>query len=139
MLQPGVLPPADRDVPERPLRRSESPSSFPRPLSSALDQSNVDSLRELSPPTTVRLVIPTPRRIASTGIPMQRTETAESDRSEVTLAEGEDHPNPFGHETTPEDDDDQEVYVPQLSWFMTVSILAVVSVVRPKRTLRRKL
>lgn len=129
VLQPGILPPTDRDFPERPSRRSESPSSFPRPLSSALDQSNVDSLRELSPQTTVRLVHPIPRRAGSTGIPMQRTETAESDRSEVTLAEGEEHPNPFGQETTPEGDDDQEVYVPQLSWFMTVFILAVVSVV----------
>ena len=64
---------------------------------------------------------------------MERTETAASDRSEVTLAEGEEYPNPFGQEATPEGpDDDKEVRVPQLSWFMTVLILAVVSVVRAR-------
>jgi len=59
---------------------------------------------------------------------MERTETAASDRSEVTLNEGEEHPNPFGQEATSEVPNDQEVQVPQLSWFMTVFILAVVSV-----------
>ena len=60
---------------------------------------------------------------------MLRTETASSDRSDVTLAEGEEHPNPLGQETTPEHIDETEAYVPQLSWFMTVLILSVVSVV----------
>ena len=60
---------------------------------------------------------------------MLRTETASSDRSDVTLAEGEEHPNPLGQETTPEHIDETEAYAPQLSWFMTVLILSVVSVV----------
>ena len=63
---------------------------------------------------------------------MHRTETAASDRSDVTLAEGEEHPNPLGQETAPESTEDKEANLPQLSWFMTVSIIAVVSVVRKK-------
>lgn len=69
---------------------------------------------------------------------MLRTETASSDRSDVTLAEGEEHPNPLGQEETPEVIDEQEVYVPQLSWFMTVCILCVVSVVREILVLPKK-
>ena len=132
-MQPGVLPAGDRDIFEPPPRRSESPSSFPRSLSSAPDLTNIDTLRNAPPQNTLRLVHPTPRRSTSSGIPMERTETAASDRSEVTLAEGEEYPNPFGQEATPEGpDDDKEVHVPQLSWFMTVLILAVVSVVRAR-------
>lgn len=71
-------------------------------------------------------------------VPMFRTETAASDRSEVTLTEGEEHPNPLGHEATPEASDEKDVYVPQLSWFMTVFVLSVVSVVRTKSTPPRK-
>lgn len=63
---------------------------------------------------------------------MHRTETAASDRSDVTLAEGEEHPNPLGQETAPESTEDKEANLPQLSWFMTVLIIAVVSVVRKK-------
>lgn len=63
---------------------------------------------------------------------MDRTETAASDRSEVTLTEGEEPPNPLGQDGTPEAVDEKEAHVPQLSWFMTVLILSVVSVVRAK-------
>ena len=63
---------------------------------------------------------------------MQRTETAASDRSEVTLAEIEENPYTLGQEATPGATDDRVVYVPQLSWFMTVLILAVVTVVRTR-------
>lgn len=62
-------------------------------------------------------------------IPMDRSGTAASDRSDVTLTEGEEPLNPLGEKTMPEDAGDQEVSVPQLSWFMTVFILSVVSVV----------
>jgi len=61
---------------------------------------------------------------------MHRTETAVSDRSDVTLAEGEEHPNPLGQEATPEVTNAKEADAPQLIWFMTVAIIAVVSVVR---------
>ena len=63
---------------------------------------------------------------------MHRTETAVSDRSDVTLAEGEEHPNPLGQEATPEVTNAKEAEALQLSWFMTVAIIAVVSVVRSK-------
>jgi len=63
---------------------------------------------------------------------MHRTETAVSDRSDVTLAEGEEHPNPLGQEAAPEVSNAKEADAPQLSWFMTVAIIAVVSVVRSK-------
>lgn len=65
-------------------------------------------------------------------VPMLRTETAASDRSDVTLTEGGEHPNPLGREATPEVIDEMEAYVPQLSWFLTVLILSVVSVVSAK-------
>ena len=61
---------------------------------------------------------------------MDRTETTTSDRSDVTLTEGQDQQNPLGREVTPEANDDKAADIPQLSWVMTVSILAVVSVVR---------
>ena len=62
---------------------------------------------------------------------MDRTATDASDFSEVTLT-GEEHLDPLNDEAVPETGDDQEVYVPELSWFMTVAILSVVSVVRVK-------
>ena len=58
---------------------------------------------------------------------MQRTETT---ASEVTLAEDEEHPNPLGQQTAPGFAGDKEADLPQLSWFMTVFIIVVVSVVR---------
>jgi len=61
---------------------------------------------------------------------MHRTETAVSDRSDVTLAEGEEHQNPLGQEAMPEVISAKEAEAPQLSWFMTVVIIAAVSVVR---------
>jgi len=63
---------------------------------------------------------------------MHRTETAVSNRSDVTLAEGEEHPNPLGQEATPEVTNAKAA--PQLSWFMTVAIIAVISAVRSKYT-----
>jgi hypothetical protein len=71
-------------------------------------------------------------------MPMHRTDTDCSDRSEVTLAEDEEHQNASGQGETPEVADDKEVYAPQLSWFMTVLILSVVSVVRPTYAPHRK-
>ena len=62
-------------------------------------------------------------------MPMHWTETSASD---LTLAEGEEHPNPLGQETAPGSAQDKEADLPQLSWFMTVLIISVVSVVRPK-------
>ncbi|KAF9647877.1 hypothetical protein BDM02DRAFT_3155964 [Thelephora ganbajun] len=129
VLQPGALPTGDLDVLEPPPRRSQSPSSPPPSSSSAPDLSNINSLRGLPPQNTVRLVDPGPRGSLTPGIPMQRFESTASDRSDVTLTEGEEHPNPFGQEeATPGATDDKEVDIPQLSWFMTVFILAVVSV-----------
>lgn len=61
---------------------------------------------------------------------MHRTETTGSDRSDVTLTEGGEHPNPLGQDPAPGSTDDKEVDLPQLSWFMTVAIITVVSVVR---------
>jgi len=65
---------------------------------------------------------------------MHRTDTAVSDRSDVTLAEGEEHPNPLGQEAMPEVTNAKEAEAPQLSWFMNVAIIAVVSMVRPKHS-----
>lgn len=97
---------------------SESPPSFPRSLSSAPDLSSDPSVR------------PGPRGGSPThGIPMHWTETAASD---MTLAEGEEHPNPLGQETVPGSAEDKEADLPQLSWVMTVLIISVVSVVRTK-------
>lgn len=130
VLQPGALPTVGQDPFEPPPRRSQSPSSFPRPLSSAPDLSNIDSLRDVSPQNTVRLVHPIPRRGTSSGVPMLRTETAASDRSDVTLTGGEepDHTNTLGQEGASEATEEKEVYEPRFSWFLTVLILAVVSV-----------
>lgn len=63
---------------------------------------------------------------------MLRTETAASDRSDVTLTGGEepDHTNTLGQEGASEATEEKEVYEPRFSWFLTVLILAVVSVVR---------
>ena len=115
-----------------PPQRPHSPSSFPRSLSSAPDLSSPHSLGELPPQNTLRLVIPSPspRGSPTLGVPMDRTETTTSDRSDVTLTEGQDQQNPLGREVTPETTDDKAADIPQLSWVMTVSILAVVSVVR---------
>jgi Ca2+:H+ antiporter len=121
--QPGTLLPEEPDVLEPPPRRPESP--FPRPLPSPPNVSNGPSV--LPPQNNVRAVHPSPRGSPTRGILMYRTETAASD---VTLAEGEEHPNPLGHETAPGTTEDKEANLPQLSWFMTVFIIAVVSVVR---------
>jgi len=59
---------------------------------------------------------------------MDRTETGTTDRSDTTLAEGGEHPNPLGQEATTEVNNTKEADAPQLSWFMTVSIITVVSV-----------
>jgi len=56
---------------------------------------------------------------------MQWTDTTASD---VTLAEDEEHPNPLGQETTSGPTGVKEADLPQLSWFMTVFIIVVVSV-----------
>ena len=131
VLQPGT-PTGEPDVLVPPPRRPQSPSSFPRSLSSAPDLSRIHSLQEIPPHNTIRLVCPTPRGSPTPVTLMHRTGSAASDRSDVTLAEGPEHPNPLGQETTPEVTNDKVPDVPQLSWFMTVSILAVVSVVRTK-------
>jgi len=65
---------------------------------------------------------------------MHRTDTAASDRSDVTLTEGEEHPKLLGREAMPEVINTKEAEAPQLSWFMTVAIIAVVYMVRPKHT-----
>lgn len=136
VLQPGLLSTGEQNVLDPPPRRSQSPSSFPRSFPSAPDISNADSLRDYTPQNTLRLVHPTPQRGTNPVVPMNRTETASSDRSDVTLTEGEEHPNPFGQEL--EAVDEKEVYVPQLSWFMTVFILSVVSLVRAELALPKK-
>lgn len=128
ILQPGVLSTRVQDQLEPPPRRSRSPSSFPPSLSLAPDPVGADPLQESPPQNSLGLVHPTPQRGVVPAVPMDRTETAASDRSDVTLTEGEEHPNSLGQEGTPE----QEVHAPQLSWFMTVFILSVVSVVRTK-------
>ena len=125
-------PVGEPDVLAPPPRRSRSPSSPPRSLSSAPDLSRTNSLQELPPQRTIRLVVPSPRGSPNLGIPMHRAGSADSDRSDATLAEGQEHQNPLGQEATPEVTDNKSADVPQLSWFMTVSILAVVSVVRAK-------
>ena len=102
--EPGVLTP--------PPRRSESPSS------------RGSSIRGIPPQDTVRIVHPSP---GGSGVPMHWTETTASD---VTLAENEEHPNSLGQETTPGSNGSKEADLPQLSWFMTVFIIVVVSVVR---------
>jgi len=63
-------------------------------------------------------------------VPTHRTDTAASDRLDMTLAEGEEHPNPLGQEATPEVTNAKEADALQLSWFTTVAVVAVVSVVR---------
>jgi hypothetical protein len=69
---------------------------------------------------------------------MDRTGSAASDSSEATLAEGQDHQTPLDQEVTPEVTADKVIAVPQLSWFMTVWILVVVSVVRMKPVPRQR-
>jgi len=59
---------------------------------------------------------------------MHRTETAASNRSDVTLTEGDEHPNPLGQDAATGVANVKEADAPQLSWFMTVSVIAVVSV-----------
>ena len=66
---------------------------------------------------------------------MDRTETTASDRSDVTLIEGQSQQNPPDQEVVPEVTDDNPAEIPQLSWVMTVSILTVVSVVRTEYVL----
>jgi len=70
---------------------------------------------------------------------MYRTETEATNRSDVTLTEGEEHPNPLGQETVPGSVENKEADLPQLSWFMTVLIVAVVSVVRSRHALRQRM
>ena len=61
---------------------------------------------------------------------MDRTDSTASDRSDVTLIEGQGQQNPLGQEATSEVTNDKPAEIPQLSWVMTVSILTIVSVVR---------
>ena len=68
---------------------------------------------------------------------MDRTESTASDRSDVTLTEGQGQQNPLGQELVPEVTDDKPAQIPQLSWVMTVSILTIVSVVRTEHIPRR--
>ena len=119
-------------------QRSESPPSFPRSPPYAPDLSSDPLARALPPQNNVRAMYPSPRGSPTRGIPMHRTETEASDRSDVTLAEGEEHPNPLGQETAPGSTGAKEADLPQLSWFMTVFIIAVVSVVRTKCAIRRR-
>jgi len=130
VLQPGPLPAGEPEVLEPPPRHSNSPSSSPRSLSPAPDLSSVNSSRDLPPQSPVGSAHLTPRSSPTLSAPMHRTETAVSDRSDVTLAEGEEHPNPLGQEAMPEVTSAKEAEAPQLSWFMTVAIIAVASVVR---------
>jgi len=129
--QPATLT-GESEVLAPPPRRPQSPSSFPRSLSSAPDLSGGHSLGELPPQNTVRLVPPSPRGSPTLGPPMDRTGSAASDRSDVTLTEGQGRgpQNPSGQQATPEVTNDEPADTPQLSWVMTVSILTVVSVVR---------
>ena len=119
----------DPEVLAPPPRRSYSLSPPPRSLSSAPDLSRIHSLQEFPPQNTLRLVAPSPRGSPTPGASMHRTGSADSDRSEATLAEGQEHQNPLGQEVAPEVINHKAADIPQLSWFMTVSILAVVSVV----------
>jgi len=121
---PGALEP--------PQRRSRTSESFPHSLSSAPGQSGVNSLRELSPQTTARLTYPGPRGSPNYEAVARRNASAISVSSEATLTEGEEHPNPLGQEVMPDATNDKATDVPQLSWFMTVSVLTVVIVVRTK-------
>ena len=132
VLEPGTLPAGEPDVLEPPPRRSNSPSPFPPSFPPAHDLSSTDSLQRSPPQNNVRLVHPIPRRVPTPVVSMHRAGSAASNRSEVTLAEGTEHPNPLGQEATSETVNAKEVDMPQLSWFMTVAILAVVSVVRAK-------
>jgi len=134
VLQPGPLPAGEPGVPEPPPRHPNSPSSSPRSVSPAPDLSSISSSRELPPQNPVGLAPPTPRSGPTLSVPMHQTETAVSDRLDVTLAEGEEHPNPLGQEATPEVTNAKVADAPQISWFMTVAIIAVVSVVRSKYT-----
>jgi len=138
VLQPSTPPPEESDVLEPPPRRSGSLSSFPHPLPFAPDLSSDPLVREIPLQNTARVVHLSPTGSPTRGIPMHRTETAASDRSDVTLAEGEEHPNPLGQEPAPGSTEAKEADLPQLSWFMTVFIIAVVSVVRTKCALRRR-
>jgi len=66
---------------------------------------------------------------------MHRTETAVSNRSNVILVKGGEHPSPPDQEATAEVTSAREADAPQLSsWFMTVVIIAVVSAVWLKHT-----
>jgi hypothetical protein len=127
--QPGTLA-GEQDVLAPPPGRSQPPSLLLRSLSSAPDLPSIHSLRDLPPQNTVRLVPPSPRGSPTPETPMHRTGSAASDSSEATLAEGQHHQTPLVQEVTPEVTDDKAINIPQLSWFMTVSILVVVSVVR---------
>jgi len=132
VLQPSPLPSGEQDVLEPPPQSPNSPSLSPRSLSPTPDLSSIRSSRELPPQSPVGLAPPSPRSGPTLSVPIHRTETAVSDRSDVTLAEGEEHPNPLGQEATPEVTNAKEAEALQLSWFMTVAIIAVVSVVRSK-------
>jgi len=102
VLPPNPLPSGEPDVLEPPPGSPNPPSLSPRSLSPALDPSNISSSRELPPQSPNRLAHLTPRSGPTFSVPMHRTETAVSDRSDVTLAEGEEHPNHLGQEATPE-------------------------------------
>ena len=125
-------PTRESDVLAPPPRLPQSPSSSPRSVSSAPDLSRDHSLVELPPQNTVRLVPPSPRGSPTLGVPMDRTDSTASDRSDVTLTDGRGQQNPLGQGVVPEVTDEKPAEIPQLSWVMTVSILAVVSVVRQK-------
>jgi len=126
VLQPGSLPAGEPDVPKPPPRHPNSLSSSLRSLSPVPDLPSVSSLRELPPQSPVRLAHPTPRSSPTLSVPMHRTETVASDRLDVALAEGEEHSNPLGQEAAPQVSNAKEAEAPQLSWFVTVAIIAVV-------------
>jgi len=95
-------------------------------------------MRELSSQSTARLLHPSPGGSPTLEAPAHRTASAISVSSEVTLIEGEGHPNPLGQEVTPDATNDNAADVPQLSWFMTVSVLIVVSAVRARHAPRQR-
>jgi len=96
-------------------------------------------MQEVPLQNNVKAIRPTSRGSLTRAIPMYRTGTPAINRSDATLLDYEEHPSPLGQDTVPGSVENKEADLPELSWFMTVLILVVVSVVRTKHALRQRM